>query len=163
MSMSGAQSNQTGFLIRPLGVVRGGRTEPIDDDWGDVVAELVLDDGVVSAESVLGLGEFSHLEVVFLLHRVDADQVETGARHPRNRPDYPLTGVLAQRAKRRPNRIAVSRCRLLSVEGLRLRVQGLDAIDGSPVLDVKPYFREFGPRGEVRQPPWATELMARYY
>jgi tRNA (adenine37-N6)-methyltransferase len=157
------QNSAEEVVLRPLGMVRGGRVEPTDDDWGEVVSAIELDDGVLSEQSILGLCDFSHLEVVFLLHRVDPKDVETAARHPRNRQDYPLTGVLAQRAKRRPNRIAVSRCELLAVEGLRLTVRGLDAIDGSPVLDVKPYFREFGPRGPVRQPDWATELMAKYY
>ncbi len=67
------------------------------------------------------------------------------------------------RAKARPNRIGVSRCRLLGVDGLSLRVEGLDAIDGTPVLDVKPWVAEFGPRGEVRQPAWSSELMRDYY
>jgi tRNA (Thr-GGU) A37 N-methylase len=71
--------------------------------------------------------------------------------------------VSAQRAKGRPNGIGVSRCRLLRIEGLRLTVEGLDAITGSPVLDIKPYMVELGLRGEVRQPAWATQLMADYY
>ena len=72
-------------------------------------------------------------------------------------------GILAQRAKGRPNRIGVSVCELLAVDGLRLRVRGLDAVDGTPVLDVKPYMPAFGPRGPVRQPAWAEELMRDYW
>jgi tRNA (Thr-GGU) A37 N-methylase len=72
--------------------------------------------------------------------------------------------MFAQRAKMRPNRLGVSSCRLLGVEGLDLWVRGLDAIDGTPVLDVKPYMREFEPpASEVRQPAWASELMAQYW
>ncbi len=149
--------------VRPLGVVHSPRADLTDDDWDEVVSRIELDGDLLSEESLLCLSDFSHLEVIFFLDRVPAADVETGARHPRNRADWPRVGILAQRAKRRPNRIAVSRCRLLAVEGLRLRVQGLDAIDGTPVLDVKPYFREFGPRGEVRQPDWVTELMKEYY
>ena len=89
--------------------------------------------------------------------------METGARHPRNRLDWPLVGILAQRARRRPNRLGLSTCRLVRVEGARLTVLDLDAVDGSPVLDVKPYMREFGPKGEVRQPEWSRELMASYF
>ena len=77
--------------------------------------------------------------------------------------DWPKIGIFAQRGKNRPNRIGVSVCRLVKVEGLKITVEELDAIDGTPVLDVKPYIREFGPRGEVRQPGWATELMTEYY
>ena len=72
-------------------------------------------------------------------------------------------GIFAQRAKARPNRLGVSRCRLVRVDGTRLVVGGLDAIDGTPVLDVKPWIDAFGPQGAVRQPTWATELMRDYY
>ena len=72
--------------------------------------------------------------------------------------------MFAQRAKMRPNRLGVSTCRLIAVEGLDLHVRGLDAIDGSPVLDVKPFMREFEPAAaDVRQPAWSTELMRGYY
>ena len=78
-------------------------------------------------------------------------------------PNWPEVGIFAQRGKNRPNRIGVSRCRLLGVDGLDVRVAGLDAIAGTPVLDVKPYMAEFGPVGETAQPEWATELMRDYY
>ena len=63
----------------------------------------------------------------------------------------------------RPNRIGVSVCTLLGVDGRRVSVRGLDAIDGTPVLDIKPYMHQFGPRGDVRQPRWADEIMADYF
>jgi tRNA (Thr-GGU) A37 N-methylase len=77
--------------------------------------------------------------------------------------EWPRVGIFAQRPKDRPNRIGVSVCRLLGVDGLELRVAGLDAVDGTPVLDVKPVMREFLPRGEIHQPAWATELMKDYW
>jgi tRNA (Thr-GGU) A37 N-methylase len=63
----------------------------------------------------------------------------------------------------RPNRIGITVCRLLEVAGVTLTVEALDAIDGTPVLDVKPYMAEFGPRGEVHQPGWSHELMTTYW
>ncbi|MFI6600918.1 SAM-dependent methyltransferase [Nonomuraea sp. NPDC050536] len=114
-------------------------------------------------EALYGLDEFSHLEVVYRFHLVSEEKIETGARHPRNNPEWPLVGIFAQRGKNRPNRIGVSRCELVKVDGLDIHVKGLDAIEGTPVLDIKPYMREFGPRGEVRQPAWAVELMREYY
>ena len=95
--------------------------------------------------------------------RVPVEKVETGARHPRGNADWPLVGIFAQRGKNRPNRIGVSRCRLLRTDGLDLHVQGLDAVDGTPVLDIKPYMAEFGPQGPTHQPAWATEIMRDYY
>ena len=112
---------------------------------------------------MLGLLDFSHIEVVFLFDRVDPGKVCRGARHPRGREDWPLTGILAQRAKARPNRLGVTVCRLLKIENNILYVQGLDAIDGTPVLDIKSVMRGFLPRGEIFEPRWAGELMAGYW
>jgi tRNA-Thr(GGU) m(6)t(6)A37 methyltransferase TsaA len=148
--------------LEPIGVVVGGRTEPIDDDWGGVEAVVRLDRGRFGPDAVAGLDEFSHLCVVFQFHLVDESAVVQGARHPRGNPEWPLVGMFAQRAKMRPNRLGVSNCSLVSVEGLDLHVRGLDAIDGSPVLDIKPFMREFEPTRTV-QPAWATELMRGYY
>jgi len=147
----------------PVGVVRGGRTEAIDDDWGASEATIALDPDRFSPDVVAGLDSFSHVDVVYVFHLVDAGDVNLGTRHPRGRTDWPEVGIFAQRAKARPNRIGVTTCELIGVNGLELRVQGLDAVDGTPVLDVKPYMREFGPRGEVREPEWAVELMAKYW
>lgn len=148
--------------MRPVGVVRSPRAEPIDDDWGDVEATIELD-ARFGPEALRGLDAFSHVEVVYRFHRVDESSVHTGARRPRGNPDWPEVGIFAQRGKDRPNRIGVSVCDLVAVDGTTLRVRGLDAIDGTPVLDLKPYLRQFAPRGEVRQPAWVDELMAGYF
>jgi tRNA (Thr-GGU) A37 N-methylase len=101
--------------------------------------------------------------VVFHFEQVSEDAIIAGARRPRGRADWPLVGIFAQRGKARPNRIGVTVCRLLSVQGIRVKVSGLDAIDGTPVLDIKPVMREFLPRGEIKQPDWAGELMKDYW
>jgi tRNA (adenine37-N6)-methyltransferase len=152
-----------GFEVTPIGWVRGGREEPIDDDWGEVRARIELDPAVLGPEAAAGLGEFSHVEVVFLFDRVDPASVTTGARRPRGRDDLPALGILAQRGKSRVNRIGITTCGLLAARPGELEVRGLDAVDGTPVLDVKPYMRGFAPRGEVREPAWATELMRGYW
>jgi tRNA-Thr(GGU) m(6)t(6)A37 methyltransferase TsaA len=149
--------------LRPIGVVRCPRSQLTDDNWGAVTSVIEFDPLRLSADSLLGLDQFSHVEVIYFLHRVGENEVETGSRHPRDRLDWPRVGILAQRPKGRPNRLGVSCCQLQSVEGIRLTVRGLDAVDGTPVLDVKPYFREFGPRSEVRQPQWVADLMSEYY
>lgn len=152
----------TEVLVQPVAVVVGGRAEILDDNWGDVTSIIRLDDAF-TPDSFAGLEDFSHVEVVFCFDRVPKDKVETGARHPRGRADWPLVGIFAQRGKNRPNRLGVSRAEILRVDGRDLHVRGLDAIDGTPVLDIKPVMREFEPRGAVRQPGWATELMQDYY
>jgi tRNA (Thr-GGU) A37 N-methylase len=149
--------------MRPIGRVVGGRSEAVDDRWDTVTAVIALDPAEVEEGATDGLADFSHVEVVFCFDRVDEDAVCRGARHPRGRADWPLVGILAQRAKDRPNRIGVTVCRLVGVGPRTIEVTGLDAVDGTPVLDVKPYMAEFGPRGEVHQPTWSTELMAEYW
>jgi tRNA-Thr(GGU) m(6)t(6)A37 methyltransferase TsaA len=135
----------------------------MDDDWGAVMATISLDGDRFAPDALAGLEEFSHVEVVYVFHLVDEEQVHTASRHPRDRADWPKVGIFAQRARMRPNRLGVSVCRLLNVEGLTVGVQALDAIDGTPVVDLKPYMAEFGPRGKVYQPPWSHELMAGYW
>jgi tRNA-Thr(GGU) m(6)t(6)A37 methyltransferase TsaA len=151
------------YPLQPIGHVIGGRAAAVDDHWGPERAAIRLDASRFTPDALLGLDGFSHLEVVFLFDRVAPERIEYGARHPRNNPDWPLIGVFAQRGKNRPNRLGVSRCEILTVDGLEVQVAGLDAVDGTPVLDIKPYMTEFAPRGEVRQPDWATELMRQYY
>jgi tRNA (Thr-GGU) A37 N-methylase len=149
--------------LKPVGVVRGGRSEPIDDDWDAVDATIELDATQFKPDATASLADFSHIEVVYHFNRVPDDEINSGARYPRGRRDWPLVGIFAQRGKGRPNRIGVTACRLLAVDGLHLCVRGLDAIDGTPVLDIKPVMTGFLPRGEIREPHWAKELMAGYW
>ena len=151
------------IALRPIGFVHGGRQAAIDDDWDAVEVDIVLDGDWLTAEALTGLGDFSHVEVVYHFHGVPDGKVETAARHPRGRADWPRVGIFAQRGKNRPNRLGVTVCRLLSLEGSRLRVRGLDAIDGTPVLDLKPYMTGFAPRGDIVEPAWAGEIMAEYW
>jgi tRNA-Thr(GGU) m(6)t(6)A37 methyltransferase TsaA len=156
----------TRFAVEAIGVVRSDRAASIDDDWDAVESSIELDPEALEPEATLGLDGFSHIEVVYLFHLADPSAACRGARRPRGNPDWPMTGILAQRAKDRPNGIGVTVCRLLSVEGAEgrtLRVQGLDAIDGTPILDIKPYLSGFAPRGDVREPTWSLELMAGYW
>lgn len=150
------------FTMTAVGVVRGGRAEAEDDSWDQEAASIVLD-ARIPEDALAGLAEFSHVEIVFVFDRVTDDQIVTGARRPRGNPDWPMVGIFAQRGKNRPNRIGVTVCSIQGVEGRTLRVRGLDAIDGTPVLDIKPVMRGFLPRGEIREPSWAAEIMAAYW
>ena len=151
------------YRIEAVGRVRGGREAALDDDWGGSRARIELDPKRYTAEALAGLDSFSHAEVLFLFDRVPEDEVEHGARHPRGRTDWPKVGIFAQRGKDRPGRIGVTVCKIVRVEGLAVEVEGLDAIDGSPVLDLKPVMTGFLPRGEVREPHWAREIMKDYW
>ena len=151
------------FTIDAIGHVRGGRAEAIDDDWGPSRARIDLDPARFGPEALYGLADFSHAEVIFIFDRITEAEIVTGARRPRGREDWPLVGIFAQRGRNRPNRLGVSVCRIVAVDGLTLEVEGLDAIDGTPVVDIKPVLSGFLPRGDVREPAWAGEIMETYW
>jgi tRNA-Thr(GGU) m(6)t(6)A37 methyltransferase TsaA len=152
----------TDFTVEPIGYVRSTRQAVRDDDWDAETMSIVLTDDF-DPVALSGLADFSHVEVIFVFDQVTAEQIERGARHPRGREDWPLVGIFAQRGKNRPNRLGLTTCAVLGVDGRELRVSGLDAVDGTPVLDIKPVLAEFAPRGELRQPDWARELMTGYW
>ncbi len=151
------------FTVRPIGWVRASRTEATDDNWDQVEASIELDPTQFPAEALQGLDQFSHVEVLFLFDRVAEDKVESSARHPRNNPDFPKIGIFAQRGKARPNRLGATIARVKKLEGHVLELEGLDAIDGTPVLDIKPVMEGFLPRGDFFEPTWAKELMKGYW
>lgn len=150
------------IVLEPIGIVRSSRTLERDDDWGDVIAAIELAPGLHS-DALLGIEEFSHLEVIFYFDRLDARDIERTARHPRGNTAWPRVGIFAQRGAPRPNRLGATIVRLLEHGPRSLRVQGLDALDGTPVVDIKPVMAEFLPREPVRQPAWSQELMRRYW
>ena len=151
------------YEVRPIGWVASPRSGRADDDWGAVESTIALDGARFDAEAFAGLGAFSHVEVIFLFDRFDEAKVSVGSRHPRGNEAWPKVGIFAQRASSRPNRLGLTTCEVVAVDGLVLTVRGLDAIDGTPVLDIKPHIVEFQPRGTVVQPSWITELMSGYW
>jgi tRNA (Thr-GGU) A37 N-methylase len=151
------------FTLTPVAHVVGGRIKPTDDYWGGTKSIIRIDDPRFNEDSTKGLEEFSHLEVTFLFHLVSPEDAHFGVRSARDNPEWPATGPFSHRNMRRVNRLGVSRCNLLFVDGLDLHVENLDAVDGTPVLDIKAWFDEMGPRGETRQPPWVSEMLVDYY
>lgn len=148
------------FSLAAVGHVHSTRTQVTDDFWDQEKAYIELTEDY-PPESLQGLDTFSHVAVIFHMHQVN--RVTSGVRRPRNRADWPEIGIFAQRGKNRPNAIGLTVCRVLSIQGRCLHVQGLDAIDGTPVLDIKPWVSEMGPRGSFKEPQWMTELMENYW
>ena len=148
--------------VQPIAIVRSSRVEVTDDYWGDVIATIELNHDM-PLESLNGLEEFSHAEILYLFDRVSLAAIVVDARHPRNNPEWPSVGIFAQRAKARPNRIGSTIVRIHGRDGRSLRVQGLDAVDRTPVIDIKPVMQEFLPREPVRQPQWSREVMRNYW
>jgi tRNA-Thr(GGU) m(6)t(6)A37 methyltransferase TsaA len=144
-----------------IGVVRSSVTEGMDENWGNVVSEIQIKDKY--APGLAGLKEFSHILIVFHMHKSKFEEGTKLQRQPQGRLDMPLIGIFAQRAKHRPNSIGVTAVKLLNINGSTISVRGLDAIDGTPVLDIKPYFPIFDCREDAVTPSWVSELMKGYF
>ncbi len=147
--------------LEPIGTVRSPVREAVDERWGDVVSEIELRESL--AAGLRGLDAFSHVLVVFLMHQAGFDPATDLVRRPRGRADMPEAGIFAQRARHRPNPIGITAVRLLGVDGNRVRVQGLDAVDGTPVLDIKPYYPGFDRVDDAVTPEWVDRLMEGYF
>ena len=147
--------------IESIGTVKSPVKEGVDEGWGGVVSEIHLEERY--APGLAGLNEFSHILVVFYMHQSTFDEGDHLQRRPQGRQDMPHNGIFAQRAKHRPNPIGVTAVELLVVRGNIITVRGLDAIDGTPVLDVKPYFPVYDCRVEARTPGWVDKLMKGYF
>src|SRR5690348_16638268 len=132
------------ITMSAIGTVKNIRKEVEDDNWGEVVSIIELD-AAFSEEALFQIESFSHAEIFYYFDRVEDAKIECGARHPRNNPDWPKVGIFAQRGKNRPNRLGATIVKVLKRDGHQLYVQGLDAIDGTPVLDIKPVMKEFLP------------------
>jgi len=152
------------ITLEQIGIVKNLRKDATDDFWGGVISQIIIDDKY-SVESLKGIEMFSHLEIIFYFDKADKNQIVTGAKHPRDNPDWPETGIFVQRGKNRPNHLGAAIVKLIKKEGRSLFVQGLDAIDETPVIDIKPVLKEFLPDTieEIKQPQWASELMKDYW
>ena len=138
--------------IQPIGVVENSLGRRHYNQWRETESTITISEEY--RDALYRLEEFSHIEVLFYLHEMD-HEFRTRI-HPTGNPEYPLVGAFATRTPNRPSRIGLTKCRLLSIDGNRLRVRGLDAFDGSPVLDIKPYTGK--PISDVRQPEWLRML-----
>lgn len=128
--------------LKPIATVKNSRTTP--------------------TEAFEGIYEFSHLEIIYFFDKVNNKEIVFSG-HPRGNPNYPLVGIFGQRKKNRPNTIGLCTVELLEHNARCLKVRYLDAIDGTPVLNIKPVFKEFQPKGEIRQPLWVSILMKNYW
>jgi len=146
--------------MEPIAFVRNSRKDPIDDHWGEIVSEVELAEGVPE-ESLDGIDSFSHVEIIYHFHR--SEKTVIGSEHPRENPAWPRVGIFAQRKKDRPNHVGTAFANLVRREGRKLVVANLDAIDGTPVIDIKPVMAEYLPKGKVSEPLWTSELMAHYW
>ncbi len=143
--------------VAPVGHVQNGMLERPAEGWEDIVSEIVVSEEY--APALCGLDDFSHIMVLCWFDRSEGERRRTLQVHPMGKNHLPRVGVFATRSPRRPNPIAVSVCRLLELEGTLLKVQGLDALDGTPVLDIKSFSARNLPV-DTRHPAWLDEVVA---
>ncbi len=150
------------FEITPIGTVHNDRTDvQQSDNWGAVRSTITVDERF-GDRALQGLDGFSHVEVLFVFDQLPEPDDYREPRPYRGRSELPPVGVFAGRGPRRPNRIGVTSCAIESVGGRELTVVGLDAVTGTPVIDLKPVVAQFLPR-DVRQAQWVSELMSEYF
>ncbi|MBM7541947.1 SAM-dependent methyltransferase [Amphibacillus cookii] len=150
------------ITLEPIGFAYNERDEIRDDYWGEVISEIILDTSFPE-ESLCKIESFSHLDIIFYFHKVEKKKIFTGARHPRNDENLPKVGIFGQRSKNRPNQLGLTTVKVLNREGRRLFVSGLDCINETPILDIKPVMEEFLPKGPIVQPEWTHKIMKKYW
>ncbi|MBT3208009.1 MAG: SAM-dependent methyltransferase [Bacteroidetes bacterium] len=148
------------IIISPIAYVRNCRKIPTDDNWAEVISEIELIESL-PIECFDGIEQFSHLEIIYHFHKVD--KILCGSFHPRENMELPETGIFAQRKKNRLNTLGLCTVNLLKKEGRTLFVSNFDAIDQTPIIDIKPVFVEFLPKGEIKQAKWTKEIMKNYW
>lgn len=149
------------ILLKPVAFVHNDRKGLDDDFWGPVISRITLQPGI-PAHVFDGIDSFSHLEIIFYFDQADPAKAVTHG-HPRGNKRWPAVGIYAQRKSNRPNSLGLTIAEFVKREGDTIWVKNLDAVDGTPVLDIKPVMKEFLPMGEVRQPAWSHELMRDYW
>jgi tRNA (adenine37-N6)-methyltransferase len=147
--------------LQAIATVKNSRTEPVDDDWETIVSEIELAEHIPT-QAFDSISDFSHLEIIYYFNQVKKEDIVFSGR-PRGNPDYPLVGIFGQRKKDRPNCLGLATVELLEHNNRKIKVKYLDAIDGTPVLDIKPVFNEFEPQSAVKQPVWTADLMKHYW
>jgi len=150
-----------GITLQPIGIISSPVTERRDENWGETRSKVLLNPEFAGA--LLGLEGFSHAIIVTYLHQARYEREKHLQRRPRNLETMPEVGIFAQRAKNRPNPIGLTAVQIVDVGNDYLEVKGLDAIHGTPVLDIKPYYPHFDRIETPKVPEWVGRLMKGYF
>ncbi len=141
-----------GMRLKAIGFVRNEVKQPVSEGWENIVSDIVVNESLT--EALDRLEEFSHIIVLYWLHRVAATARSPLKVHPMGQPELPLVGLFATRSPNRPNPLGKTTVRLLGRQGNVLKVKGLDAIDGTPVVDIKPYNPGYDSVADAKVAPW---------
>lgn len=147
--------------ISYIGKVSNNITDLVDDNWGNVESEIILEDKY--KDGLKGLQNFSHAIIIFYMDKANFNIESDLVRKPRGREDLDFYGIFAQRAKHRPNPIGITTVKIVKVTDNILKVKGLDTVNHTPVIDIKPYFKVFDNISEYHQPEWVDDIMKNYF
>ncbi len=144
--------------LKAIGIIRNEvkQRQKAGFNWRGIVSEIMVDGSLI--EALDNLEEFSHIIVLYWMHRVPVSGQLPTKVHPMGRQELPIVGLFATRSPNRPNPVGKATVRLLQRQGNVLKVQGLDAIDGTPVIDIKPYIPGYDSATNAKVPPWITNL-----
>lgn len=148
--------------LTPVAYVKNNRTKIEDDNWGGIISEIELAEHITT-EAFDGIDSFSHLHIIFYMDKVLDEKAKAQSRHPRNNLALPKLGTFAQRNKNRPNKLGLTTVELIDRSERIISVKNLDAINGTPVLDIKPVMKEFDAKTAIRQPNLTKEIMKNYW
>lgn len=147
--------------MEQIGVVHNSVEHRKDTSWGEDISEIIIDESL--SGGLDGLSDFSHAIIIYYLDKANFIKDKHLQRRPQNREDMPLVGIFSQRGKDRPNHIGLTAVQIVSVNGNILRVKGLDAVNGTPVLDIKPYYPMYDCKENATVPEWVERLMEHYF
>jgi tRNA-Thr(GGU) m(6)t(6)A37 methyltransferase TsaA len=149
------------MTLKPIGVVRNEVKQPIRHGWREIVSEIIVDSDLT--EALDSLDEFSHIIVLYWMHELPAGRQLPLKVHPMGKSELPLVGRFATRSPSRPNPVGQATVELLERRANILKVKGLDAIDGTPVIDIKPYLPGYDSADDARVPLWITNQQVKNY
>jgi tRNA-Thr(GGU) m(6)t(6)A37 methyltransferase TsaA len=144
------------MTLKPIGVVRNKVRQPMRHGWGEVVSEIIVNSNLT--EALDNLDEFSHIIVLYWMHQLPAGKQLPLKVHPMGKSELPLVGRFATRSPGRPNPVGHATVKLLERHANILKVKGLDAMDGTPVIDIKPYLPGYDSADDAKVPLWIASL-----
>ena len=147
--------------LEPIGYVLSSVNERMDENWGEIKSKIILNSEYTGA--LLGLEKFSHAIIVTYLHQAKYEKEKHLQRRPRNLETMPKVGIFSQRAKDRPNPIGITAVEIITVGDDYLEIKGLDAINETPILDIKPYYPHYDKIDSPKVPEWVDRLMKNYF
>jgi tRNA-Thr(GGU) m(6)t(6)A37 methyltransferase TsaA len=139
--------------LRPIGFVKNNIKEPRFGNFANEISEIIVDEEFTGA--LKGIDDYSHVIIVYWMDKVKGYAIQ---HRPQGNPNVPIVGIFACRCPQRPNPIAITTVRLVGHEGNKIKVKGLDILDGTPIIDIKPYWPQYDKVKDEKLPDWVNKL-----